>query len=252
VDFEAFDFRHRRFVDARERDVTLVGRPPIASVAVHLFLGDELGHAETHEPAAFSCDRAFGAGGELDDVEVLVAHEAHEIRVWRETRVGFVRVGTREAAHGLGRLAGEVVDVQIAVERDEQVAIVGREAVLDDSRIRRSALPFAASFLFHGQRAVGAGQRAGVDEQPVARHADVEGPEVEPVIFIVAGAQISDELAVGRNLHSAKRGPGQIRRGKQALEEEFPSHRRRRQGYQQSHRQCAKARKKHGARRGRA
>ena len=148
LDLEALDLGDRRFVDARERDAALVGRPPVAGVAIHLFLRDELGHAEAHEAAAVARDRALGAVGEIDDEEVLVAHEAHEVRARREARVGFVGrrccVSRRTASAGL---RAKVVHVQIAVERDQQVTAVGREAVFDDAGVAprcagvRGALP---------------------------------------------------------------------------------------------------------------
>ena len=93
------------FVDARERDVPLVRRPPVAGVAIHLLLRDEFGHAEAHRAAAFARHGAFRAGGEVDDVQILVAHETHEVRARRETRVGFVRFGAGKPANRIRGLA---------------------------------------------------------------------------------------------------------------------------------------------------
>ena len=44
-DLEALGQLDRSFIDAREGDMSVVRRPPVAGAAVHLFLGDELRHA---------------------------------------------------------------------------------------------------------------------------------------------------------------------------------------------------------------
>ncbi len=77
-----------------------------------------------------------------------------------------VLVSRRTASAGL---RAEVVDVQVAIERNQQMAAVGREAVLHDSRIRRGALPLAPRFFFRRQRAVRAGERARIHQQAIAR-----------------------------------------------------------------------------------
>ena len=46
VDFEAFDLVDSRFIDSRVDDGALVRCPPIPGLAIHLFLRDELRHAE--------------------------------------------------------------------------------------------------------------------------------------------------------------------------------------------------------------
>ena len=67
LDLEALDLGHRRLIDARQRDTALVRRPPVAGVAVHFLLRDELGHAKAHQATALARDGAFRAIGEVDD-----------------------------------------------------------------------------------------------------------------------------------------------------------------------------------------
>ena len=211
LDLEALDLGDRRLVDARERDVALVGRPPVAGVAVHLLLRDELGHAEAHEAAAFARDRALLAGREVDDVEILVAHEAHVMRARREARVGLVALGAREPAHGLAGLARQVVDVQVAVRAES--AAGGCRARSCIRRCRRAPRCAGARGAPLPRRTARARRRRAC-ASPRAAGArawrDVEGPEIEAILVVVARAQVGDELAVGRNLDAAQ---GRARRG---------------------------------------
>ena len=97
IDLESLDFVDRRLVDARIGEVLLVGRPPVAGVAAHLLLRDELGDAMAHEPAAARGEPALGAGRDFDRVEVLVADEADVAAVRGELRVGLEGRASRSA-----------------------------------------------------------------------------------------------------------------------------------------------------------
>ena len=86
-------------------------------------------------------------------------------------------------------------------------------------RKRRGALPLAPRFFFGRQRSVRAGERARIHQQAMRRCAHVEGPEVEAILVVVAGAQVGARACRrARILHAAQCGPLQIGRGKQALE----------------------------------
>ena len=126
VDLEAFDLVHGRLIDARERDHAFIGRPPVPGVAVHLLLGDELGHAEGHEPRALACDRGLATGGDLDDIEVLLAHEAHKASARRKPRVRLRSRRARQAAHRRACARGlEIVEEEVPGDRDQQQPRVG-------------------------------------------------------------------------------------------------------------------------------
>ncbi len=77
VDLEALHFLDRAIVDPRERDAGLVGRPPIACIAIHFFLRDELRHAVLDESFAVRRQCTFLPGAKVDDVEILIANEAY-------------------------------------------------------------------------------------------------------------------------------------------------------------------------------
>ena len=165
VDLEPLDLVDRRLVDARIGEVLLVGRPPVAGVAAHLLLRDELGHAMAHEPAAAGREPALGAGRELDRVEVLVADEADVAAARRELRVGLEGRGLGQPAHGGGGGLRQVVVVEVARERNEQALRVRRPLVVDDAAQRRDALALAPGFLLGGELFLGGGEGARVDEQ---------------------------------------------------------------------------------------
>ena len=160
VDLEALDFVDRRLVDARVGEVLLVRRPPVAGVAPHLLLRDELGDAVAHEPAAARREPALGAGRDLDRVEVLVADEADVAAARGEFRVGLEGRGLGQPPHGLARGLRKVVVVEVARERDEQPARVGRPLVVDDAAQRRDALALAPGFLLGGELFLGGGECA--------------------------------------------------------------------------------------------
>ena len=114
IDLESLDLVDRRFVDARIGEVLLVGRPPVAGVAPHLLLRDELGDAVAHQPAAARGEPALGARRDFDRVQVLVADEADVAAVRGELRVGLEGRGLGQPAHGLARGLRQVVVVEIA------------------------------------------------------------------------------------------------------------------------------------------
>ena len=77
MDFESFRDLHGGFVDPDESHGRVVRRPPVTGVAVHLFLGDELGHAVANQPAAVLRQAKLLERFEIDGVQVLVADERH-------------------------------------------------------------------------------------------------------------------------------------------------------------------------------
>ena len=219
VDLEAFDLVHGRLIDARERDHAFIGRPPIAGVAVHLLLGDELGDAEGHEPRALACDRGLATGGDLDDIEVLLTHEAHKAAAGRKPRVRLRSGRARQAAHRRARARGlKIVEEEISGDRDQQQARVSRELVIHDTGEGDGTLPLAAGLFLGRERPFVGDQAARVDEQRVAAGGDVVGPEIEPVLGLGAALQVGDELAVRREAGAAQRGTGKVWTAEEPLE----------------------------------
>ncbi len=209
-DLEALHFRDRRLVHARVGDVPLVGRPPVAGVAVHLFLRDELRDAVAHQPAAARRQPPFDARCEFDRVQVLVADEAHVTAARRVAGIRLERLGGGQAAHGLARGLAERVVIQVAAEREQQRLRIRRPLVFDDAAQRRDALPLAPRFLFGRQGALGRRQHARVHQQPVPAGGDVVSPEVVDGRGVVAPAQVGDQPPVRREARQAQRGAGEI------------------------------------------
>ena len=73
--------------------MALVGRPPVAGAAIHLFLGDELRHAVLDRAAPILGQRLVGPGGEIVHMQILVADVGHIAAVRRDRRVGREAVG---------------------------------------------------------------------------------------------------------------------------------------------------------------
>jgi hypothetical protein len=143
-DLEALDFRDRRVVDARERDAPFVGRPPVAGVAVHFLLRDELRGAVGDESATRGRNRDLAPAGNLDRVHARIAHETHVAAPWRKTGIGLVGGRPREAAYCARPRGVEIVKIQITAERHEDVPAVGRQVVFEDAAQRGGALPLAS------------------------------------------------------------------------------------------------------------
>ncbi len=58
-----------------------VGGPPVAAIAAHLLLGDELGHAVDDRVARRAGEPTLPSAVDADDVEVAIAHERHALAV---------------------------------------------------------------------------------------------------------------------------------------------------------------------------
>ena len=162
-------------------------------------------------------DRAFAAAGEVDHVQVLLAHEADEAAARRELRVGLERrrcCVRRRTARPAG--ASRSYSYRSPSSGNSSAARVGRERVVDDARERRGALALAALlFLAVDDSAVrdGASGHAPaprpasrrVDQPRRAPPGDVPGPQVEPVLVVGAALQVGDEPAVRREARIAQR-----------------------------------------------
>ncbi|MNU50197.1 hypothetical protein D3C71_391570 [compost metagenome] len=77
-DVQARDDVDGAFVRALQSDEALVRAPPVAGVAIQLFLGDELGRGPGDQAVAVVRDRLFGARGQVQHDQILIPHEADE------------------------------------------------------------------------------------------------------------------------------------------------------------------------------
>jgi hypothetical protein len=142
---------HGGFVDADKSDRRVVRRPPVTGVSVHLFLGDEFGHAVANEPAAVMGQPELVEGVQVDGEEVLVANEGHVPAGGAELRVGLTRLGVGELSC---LVTVEIVEEQVTVEREQQAIRASSPATSavesTRSRISRSARLYSQRSICNG------------------------------------------------------------------------------------------------------
>ena len=183
---------HVALVDLRHDEPGVVGAPPVPLAPVHLLLGDKLRTPPRHRSRAVGREGALGAGGNVVQEEILVAHKRHG-RAARgdpgvELRLG--RVG--EPADGAVGNRGEV---QIAVERDEDRGRVGGPSIGDHAARAADPGPLAAHLLLLGD--LPAAELRRVDEHSLHAGGGVEGPQVVAVAIVGARLEERGELPVG-------------------------------------------------------
>ncbi len=145
-------------------------------MAVHLFIGDELGHAVADGGAAVVGQLQLPAAGQVDHPQVAATDEADEAALGRQLGVGGEALTVGQLAHGRRALLLEVVQVQLAAQREQQALCVRRPLVIDDAGHGGDALALAAR-LFLIAEGLGAGQHhLGINQQPGLATADVVGP----------------------------------------------------------------------------
>ncbi len=220
-DLEALRHRHGALVDAHEGDVPAVGRPPVPRGAVHLFLGDELGHAVLDRAAAVAGQRFLGVPLQVVDEEVLLAHVGDPVAGGRDGGVGRERSGGGDLGHGVAGRLGEIVVEEIARGGEQQRPARRRERVFEDAGQRGRALPLAPCTLLVRQRPLRAGQVLRVHQQPRHLVVNVVFPQVQPVLVVGLALQIRDAGAVGRELHALQGGSGERRCVEQAVDGEL-------------------------------
>ena len=185
---------HRAFVHAGQGDVAFVGAPPVAGVAVHLLLGDELGRGPGDQTGAVVGDRRLLARGQIIDDQVLVADPGNEIALGRDLGVDLVGLGLGQAAHLAVGAAGQE---DVALQRRKDVAALLVPGVFDHPA-RADPHPLAPRLFGLGQFAGVGNQGAGVDQLVGLALAGGRGPQVLDVHIVFARAQEGDQLAVGR------------------------------------------------------
>ena len=199
ADRGARDHLHLALVGALHGDAAVVGRPPMAGVAVHLLLRDELCGAPRERAAAISRKRALLAGRQIDHEQVLVAHERGVAPRLRYLGVDLGRLALGQAAD----VAVERRDVEVAVERHEDRLAVGRPIIGGDAAGAADAQPLASHLL--RLRHLRAGADLGrIDQHAALGGGGVDRPQIEAIAIGVARQQQRDEAAVGGQLGRAR------------------------------------------------
>ncbi len=147
------------FVVALVGEPLRVGRPPIALGAIHLFLGDKFGHAVGHGRRGALGHGLYRAGGELDHLELAVAHGGDGGAIRGETGIDPVGAG-----EGDDRQVGPVHDVKATGEGDQETLSVLGKVELGEA-LQRDAGALAAGLFFRAQFLLGIAQQLGGGQQ---------------------------------------------------------------------------------------
>ncbi len=132
-----------RLVEPPERDPPPIGAPAKCVAQVQLFLVHPIRGAVNHVLAAVGGERRLRAGGEIGDVEVVVAHEADHSPVGRE--LGELLVAgagahrrealPRQVPHVEGALGVLPPDAGRVCEQEQLRAVRGKAVFLDHNRL---------------------------------------------------------------------------------------------------------------------
>ena len=183
----------------------VVGRPPIAGAAVHLLLGDELGHAILDDATAILRQRLVGMRGEIIDMQILIEHVRDAAAARRDGGVG----GEARSHDGLDRgLRGfaQVVVEELAVQWEQQRAAARRERIFQDTGQRRGTLPLAPPELLVGELFVRGREPLGIDQEAGPGLVEVVLPQIQAVLILGLPLKVGHPRAVGGDLQAHDRG----------------------------------------------
>ncbi|MNX35805.1 hypothetical protein D3C86_660790 [compost metagenome] len=213
--------RHRAFIDAGKGDCRVVRRPPVAGVAVHLLVGDELGHAIADGVAAIAGKLDLPAAGQVDHPQVARPHEADEAALGRQLGIGGKAFAVGELAYRGAALLAQVVQVQLAAKREQQRARVRRPLVIHDAGHGGDALAFPARLFLVAQRLQARQHHLGIDQQPGLATGDVIAPQIQLVAVGLLAAQETHLGPVRSHLGLHQGRAGQRQRTGDGLQGEF-------------------------------
>ena len=183
----------------------------MAGEARHFLLRDEFGLA-IMDRAAARRDR-LGRAADGADPQALVAHEGQIFALGADAGVELGRLALGQALHA----AVDRGEVEVAVERDEQGLAVGGPVVIDDAGEPADPRAFALHLLGFAEFGAGA-ELLAVDQHAPLAGGGIERPQIVALAVVGAVAEHGQQLAVGAELHPARRGSGERRAGEQALE----------------------------------
>jgi hypothetical protein len=135
------------------------------------------------------------AAMQIDHVQVLVAYERHVASARGNLRVDEVPAAVRQLPHGLLRRSGiEVVQIELPAERKQQTVAIRGPAVGENAVIGGRAFAFAPRLLGIRQLLM-RHQAPGVDQQPRAAGFEIELPQIELELVVLAAAQKTHAIA---------------------------------------------------------
>ncbi len=165
----------RALVGPLQGDEALVRAPPVAGVTIHLLLGDELGRGPADQAGAVRRDWLLLPVGQVDDDQVLIAHEADEAALRTDLGVDLVGLGLGQATDVAAFAAGQE---DVALQRRQDVPALLIPRILDHAALA-DPHPLATR-LFGLRQFAGVGnQRAGVDQLERLPLPGRRGPQVQ-------------------------------------------------------------------------
>ena len=187
-------------VNFHEGQLGAVGRPPVATVTLHLFLGDVLGQpmaetrlaaAEGQSPRLASLDR--------DHVQFGILDVGHPPAVWREPGIddGLPLCGDQQARLAFDRIQDE----QIALQGQQYSTAFARPGIVGNARFHLP-LPFAAQCFFRADTLLGGSTLDRGQQQASLACRRIEGEHL-PAEAAVSAKEKGDQLVVGTELNVA-------------------------------------------------
>ncbi len=122
------DDADRAFIDPRNRNQAVVGRPPIAGAPVHFFLRDKFGNAPADRIAGPLRYLPFRTADRLYE-EVAAAHERHETAFGADNAIQFAVRRIGQPLH----LAIQRSKIKVAIDRHQDALAIRRPVIAGDS-----------------------------------------------------------------------------------------------------------------------
>ncbi|MNS62326.1 hypothetical protein D3C72_953840 [compost metagenome] len=193
-DVQARDDVDGAFVRALQSDEALVRAPPVAGVAIQLFLSDELRRGPGDQAVAVRGDRLFSARGQVQHHQILIAHEADIGPLGRDLGVDLIRRRFGQAPHAAVSAVGQE---DVAFQRGQDVAALFIPGIFDHAALRNPH-PLAPRLLGLGQFARVRDQGAGVDQLERLAALHRRSPQVQHIHVVLARTQEGDQITVRR------------------------------------------------------
>ena len=221
LDVEALDDVDRAFIDLGEGDVALIRAPPIACIAAHLFLRNELGNAIGDRIIRLGVrrDLALLAARKLDHEDRAIAHKAHIIAARRDAGVIFKGFCLSQLA-GLRAISAKRDQVKVPAQRHEDR--VGRAPVIiHDALAACDPAALTQRLFFFRQLHLFRLQQGGVDQHGLGTRFHIELPEVIAAGIILARLEEGHAAAIGRVFYARWRRPAQRRGGVETFDRQL-------------------------------
>ncbi len=118
-------------------------------------------------------------------------------------------------------LAGDVVKIEIAVQRNQQFGTVGRPLIIHDAVEAGDTRAFAARLFRIRQMFTVGLKRLRIHQQARGVVGEVVLPEIELILVVALAAQERDARSVRCDLHVARRRAGECRIGVDAFDRQL-------------------------------